>query len=672
MKKICSLLLVFCIVFSLSVGVYATEKSKDKVSELILISKEKINISDDNFEFENYYENMIYGEKIYNFYWKSIIEDYYGIDVSIKEDGTIISFDKSYKRDYSVKFLDFSKNDVKKIAKEFLEKFGSPKEIKEPEISKSGETYTLYYKREHNGIEVDSNYIRISISGKTGEVIGYNLSWDDLTFNETEVISNDDAKEIYKKELGYDLFYIIKSENYENTAKLLYKPKYNETAYIDAEKGIIKTNNDLYTYGANGAMKESVTADFALMKNASLSEKELELVNELNDIISIEEALSIAKKMKEFEIDDSFTVESSSIYKENSGKFIISLSLVAEKDKNYFYKNVSIDGISKKITSYNSYQSLKAEEKEFDNEKGRKTAENFLKKYYAEEFENSTPVYPLIERKGRYEYKKTVNGIKISNNGLKVTVDINTGKINSFTYTEYETNYPSPEDVKEITDVYEKLLDAKNFSLKYVLSVNDEKGIKKEPVLVYSVINTPTYDAKTLEEVSEYTFLPEETFEKPEYTDISGHYAEERIKTLLEEDIYLEGNELRPDDAITFKEFTSLLYMMFTGSEPRPLESVYKNALSYFGMKDITKEDSEKISRLEAIKMLLDHMGYKEFASIKGIFDCPFKDINEEDKGYGAIAAGLGLISTADSNFYKDSDLKRADALIIIYNYMAR
>ena len=112
--------------------------------------------------------------------------------------------------------------------------------------------------------------------------------------------------------------------------------------------------------------------------------------------------------------------------------------------------------------------------------------------------------------------------------------------------------------------------------------------------------------------------------------------------------------------------------MMFTGSEPRPLESVYKNALSYFGMKDIKKEDSEKISRLEAIKMLLDHMGYKEFASIKGIFDCPFKDINEEDKGYGAIAAGLGLISTADSNFYKDSDLKRADALIIIYNYMAR
>ena len=205
-----------------------------------------------------------------------------------------------------------------------------------------------------------------------------------------------------------------------------------------------------------------------------------------------------------------------------------------------------------------------------------------------------------------------------------------------------------------------------------MLSIKDEKGLKKEPVLVYSTNNMPIYDAITLEEISGYSLMPEENQKKPDYTDISGHYAEEKIKRLLEEDIYLEGNELRPDDAITFKEFASLLYMMFTGSEPQPLESIYKNALSYFGMGDTKTADLEKISRIEAIKMLLDHMGYKEFASIKGIFDCPFKDINEEDKGYGAIAAGLGLVSTADTKFYKDSELKRCDALIIIYNYMAR
>ena len=65
-------------------------------------------------------------------------------------------------------------------------------------------------------------------------------------------------------------------------------------------------------------------------------------------------------------------------------------------------------------------------------------------------------------------------------------------------------------------------------------------------------------------------------------------------------------------------------------------------------------------------------MGYKEFAEIEGIFSCPFKDIEEKDKGYVSIAAGLKLISTADNLFYKDNFLKKCDAFIIIYNYMAR
>ena len=65
-------------------------------------------------------------------------------------------------------------------------------------------------------------------------------------------------------------------------------------------------------------------------------------------------------------------------------------------------------------------------------------------------------------------------------------------------------------------------------------------------------------------------------------------------------------------------------------------------------------------------------MGFEEFAKIKGIFNCPFTDIEEEDKGYGAIAAGLNIVSTADTLFYKDAYLKRADAFIMIYNYMSR
>ena len=64
-------------------------------------------------------------------------------------------------------------------------------------------------------------------------------------------------------------------------------------------------------------------------------------------------------------------------------------------------------------------------------------------------------------------------------------------------------------------------------------------------------------------------------------------------------------------------------------------------------------------------------MGYKEFANIPGIFNCPFGDVEAADAGYAAIAAGLKLVGTSDT-FYANDSLRRADALIIIYNYLTR
>ena len=126
-----------------------------------------------------------------------------------------------------------------------------------------------------------------------------------------------------------------------------------------------------------------------------------------------------------------------------------------------------------------------------------------------------------------------------------------------------------------------------------------------------------------------------------------------------------------PDRAITNKEFISLVYMTFSGSQPRPLPELYKSAVNYLNIEE--KDIEEKpITRIDALKILLDNMGYKEFAKIEGIFNCPITDLTKEDEGYGAIASGLKLVSTEDKMFYGDSCLKRADAFILIYNYMAR
>ena len=234
-----------------------------------------------------------------------------------------------------------------------------------------------------------------------------------------------------------------------------------------------------------------------------------------------------------------------------------------------------------------------------------------------------------------------------------------------------DCSFPSANNVNALDDVYKKLLTKENLKMKFLI-VPNQKNKVNIAVLVYDLENTPTYDAGTLLEVSPFSLEPAPKKEKPEYTDISGHYADERIRRLIEEDIYLEGTELSPEKEITYKEFASLVYMTLSGSEPRPLNELYKAAGSYLDL-DISQEEAESpIKRVDAIKMLLDNMGYKEFAAIKGIFNCPFTDIDEKDKGYLAIAAGLKIVSTADTLFYKDANLKRCDAFIIIYNYMAR
>lgn len=673
MKKISALLLVFCLIFTAVPGVLAAET--DVIGELILSVKERTGISDEEYDFETYYENTYNDITTYSFSWKnkSVSSDY--IRAEVKNDGEIVSYSKTNRNDYSAKFLKHSKDDAKAFALKFLEKIGAPNEISDPEVTKYGSNYRVYFQRIHDAVEVSGNYISCTVSGESGEVVRYDLSWTEgLEFKEVTPVTFEKAKEIYKTELGYELFYTVKTEDNKASAGLVYKPRYEESAYIDALSGEVKTYTELMETNSKLEAAESASGGSSA-DEARLSEKELELLGELEGLISTEEAVETAKNTEEFEIDESYTLESANVYKRNDGKYTISIFMISEdNNKVSGYKNISYDGETGNILGYNSYSYFEGEAKEniINDEEGRKTAENFLKKYYPEEFADAVLVNKLTEREGTYEYKRTVNGIKVSNNGYSVSINLKTGKMTRFSRTMTELSFPGKDNIQSVDKVYDKLLTEKNLRMRYMIVPKDNNGKQNTPVLVYSLENSPTYDANTLSEISSYTLEPLEKPVKPEYTDISGHYAEERIKRLLEEDIYLEGNEFMPDKAITYKEFASLLYMTLSGSEPRPLNDLYKSAESYLDLNVSEEKPDEPITRLEAVKMLLDKMGYKEFAAIEGIFNCRFTDIEEKDKGYVAIAAGLKLISTADTLFYKDDYLKRCDAFIIIYNYMAR
>lgn len=671
MKKISMLLLVFCIIFTLVPCAFAKENTGD-MGRLIAETKDKIGISDEDYEFDTYYENTHNGITTYSFSWKSKKEDSSYIRAEVKNNGTIVYYSKTNKNDYSTKFLKYSKEETKEFVLSFFEKIGAPTELSEPEINKYGSNYEFSFNRVHEGIEVSGNSVRCTVSGESGEVVRYNLSWtDNLIFNKIAPISIEKAKEIYLNELGYELFYTVVTKENKTSAGLVYKPKFDETAYIDAVSGEVKTYSD-FMEATEEATADRVSGG-SLNSKEMLSEKELSLLSELEGLISIEEATEKAKNITEFEIDDNFSLESSNIHKRENGKYTVSVFLTSEDEDNFSaYKNVLFDGETGKLLGYSSYSSNfrdSKNEKIITDDEGKKIAEEFLKKTYKDEFSNVLLTNKLNKSEGYYEYKQVSSGIKVSNCGITIKVDLKTAKISSVSYNLTDTAFPKTEGIEPIEEVYKKLLSKENFTERYLIVSNKNN---MSAVLVYDLISNPTYDANSLLEVSSYDLEPIEKTKKPEYTDISGHYAESRIKRVVEENIYLEGNELFPEKAITNKEFASLVYMALSGSEPRPLDDLYKSALGYLSL-DVSEEKEDKpITRLDAIKILLNNMGYKEFAQIKGIFNCPFTDVSEEDKGYAAIAAGLKLVSTADRLFYKDADLRRADAFIIIYNYMSR
>ena len=77
------------------------------------------------------------------------------------------------------------------------------------------------------------------------------------------------------------------------------------------------------------------------------------------------------------------------------------------------------------------------------------------------------------------------------------------------------------------------------------------------------------------------------------------------------------------------------------------------------------------ILRVEAIRHIIDSLGYEKIAKIGNIYKTDFADnadIKNEDIGYIAIAFGLGIIKGDGSCVNAYSSLTRAQAISLLLN----
>ena len=533
-----------------------------------------------------------------------------------------------------------------------------------------GTLYTVRFERLENSIPVAGDYISINLDSQTLEVINYNANWTEAEFPAPEnILTIQQAKDAYINNIGYELIYNIVAEDKQvKEIYLSYKAK-DTSAYIDAFDGEAKIHSYVvYTTGSGSA-----TNDMLLKEEAALSPEEQKLVDEINKMISKEDAEKIARGISEFKIQEDAEVTGYSVSQNRYGEFIASVNFSKNSKDDYYYANVSINAKTREVISFNASQKNQ-ELTEYEAEKAKANADAFLNKHYAEKIAQTKPKFTIGEGdKYSFTYDRYVNGVRVNNDKLTVSTNPYTGEISRFNCSWTDTQFPSADNVISPNMIYKNVLTDNNFRLQYITSTeyvyDEETGKETKSTnanLAYALCEYPIFNAETGVEINSAGKPVTEKFKG--YNDIENHYCKTAAEELAKIGIYFEGNSLNPDNAVTQEEFLKLMLKAVKG-----INYIDKDDLYRYAVQDgiITNEEiGTPLTRINAVKYFINALGFKAAAEIKGIYNCPFADVDLNLQGYAALAGGLGIINTQTDTLRAYSLLSRAECLTMIYNHL--
>ena len=271
---------------------------------------------------------------------------------------------------------------------------------------------------------------------------------------------------------------------------------------------------------------------------------------------------------------------------------------------------------------------------------------------------------------------KYVNDIVFYDDYANIEINPLNGKVWSFSINYSDIDFPSPDGILSEQEAVRKLSEQKEFELVYfpyasengILNADSAKlGYRIEDI---SSVKIGAFDGK----IKEYT----NGQQKLNYKDISNHYAKEQIETLARFGIGFEGEEFKPDEIITQNEYITLLMATFSHYTPIILKSTNAVSNEYIDAKrtGIIKSDeqnpNDSLTREYAAIYMIRVLGIEEYAKLDKIYKPVFEDVNE-NVGYISILGAMGVFNGDENGLFNpDKNLTRADAAIIIYNYLSR
>ena len=161
------------------------------------------------------------------------------------------------------------------------------------------------------------------------------------------------------------------------------------------------------------------------------------------------------------------------------------------------------------------------------------------------------------------------------------------------------------------------------------------------------------------------------------YDDLSGHWAAQALTELAQYNVGWYGGKALPDQALTQKDYVAFLasaegYTFYP--ENGDVEFLYAYAYRRGILTPEERSDDAVLTRSQAVKLLLDSLGYGRVARIPNIFRCDFADVESipaADMGYAALAQGLGVAGgDSEGNYAAARPATRCEGAVMLWQYM--
>ncbi|MCL2087179.1 MAG: hypothetical protein FWH05_06265 [Oscillospiraceae bacterium] len=655
------------------------DRGARELQNAIVTAKSRVTIPDEysEFEFNRRHSNA---QTVYTLTWKVPNTNNQRIDVRIVDD-VILNYEKrsNVSRDDTPRFAKLTGDVLYQRAQEHLKKI-NPTVFDNIEMSRAPHSVSLrgrnvIYRlsRVENSIPVHGDTGYITVDKDTGELIDFELSWlKSVTLPSPEkIISQNQAKQSFSRHIGISPLYTV-TRDYEagefNVA-LIYQPKV-AIKPIDAFTGQISKLAANYSGDRwNDVWYEDDWADDD-WEDDGLTEAERAKVDLEKELLSAQEALAVlVKEGNILFVKNNLRITNSNLFKTEFGKeerYLWSLSFVTNNaDGRITYSgNATLNARTGELLNFRGSERIERGYDSFDqaaaNRLARQAAEKYVGKSRFSEYRlsranTSASPYTRDGKRGMryyersYTFNRYVNGIMVSGDTIELRINPEI-KVTNFRYNYSDAKFPAIDKMLSVEQALQRLYQQVDMSLDYRINVNN---VKNKATLEYRMRHF--YLNAFTGRLSDFSGNPhnEPVEVSYEYTDLANNAARDKIVLMADNGLRLPAinNKLEPDLPVSLADFRSLARIT--------------------GIHLDNSETADSITKSQAVKLLVNGLGYGKGAEMGNIFVKVFEDVPTQDRGYFAIAVNLGIVErTANKMAEPSKPLTRAQALEMFYKYV--